>query len=160
MSSSRILLFVGAGIIFLVILISSVIKAGHSVGERLTNIQVAEQKKKDSLQHIQDSLSAYLTLSDSLIQKHKYDSAIRICDIVIGIDNTTAKAYLYKGIIYRQEKKFGLALDSYSSAIRLNESTGQAWFDRALCYLKQKKKKDAINDVKHALNFNYHGADS
>jgi tetratricopeptide (TPR) repeat protein len=119
-----------------------------------------QQKIADSIKGIHEKAGAFITISDSLLRKKKYDAALSYCDSALSIDAHYAKAHTQKGKVYRVHKKYTEAIACYEKALQFDDSLGQAWYECALCYVKKKQKREAVNDLKHAMTLRYPGADS
>ncbi|MDD1462431.1 tetratricopeptide repeat protein [Dolichospermum sp. ST_sed2] len=61
-----------------------------------------------------------------------------------------AKAYMGRGSIYREQKKWELALADFNKAIQINSQYAQAYMGRGLVYLQFNNKQKARENFQEA----------
>lgn len=78
----------------------------------------ADYKKILSIQP--GSVIAYMGLGRNLLEKEKYDEAIKQFDYAASLDNSYPEAYAFKASAYKMQKKYDEATENVISALLLN----------------------------------------
>ena len=66
----------------------------------------------------------------------------------------SARAYDNRGSLYKEEKKYDLAIEAYNQAIKINIADDEAYTNRAIVYFEMNKLDLALADYKKALLIN------
>ena len=79
------------------------------------------------------------------------DKAIQLFDKSIDNNYTLMDAYIEKGYIYYETKKFNEALNVFSTAVSVNNRFADAYYWQGKCLEALNKKQEAINKYQQAL---------
>lgn len=79
--------------------------------------------------------------------------AVELFDKAINENYTLMEAYMEKGFIYYDSKKYEKALKVFETAITVNNSYADAYYWKAKCHEALGNKSDAILNYKRSLGF-------
>jgi tetratricopeptide (TPR) repeat protein len=100
-------------------------------------------------------LYSLLTKQTSIQNKEQLINLIKnYYDKSIKINPNYAAAYINRGNLYCDLKKYNLALQDYNQAIKINPNDANAYFNRGNAYCNLKKYDLAIQDYNQAIKIN------
>jgi tetratricopeptide (TPR) repeat protein/S1-C subfamily serine protease len=88
-----------------------------------------------------------------LSELKRYDEGLAAITKAINLAPRAAW-YVNRGILYRRQQKYKLALDDYNKAIELNPNFAMAYNNRGLLYSDQQKYDLALSDYDKAIEIN------
>ncbi len=92
--------------------------------------------------------------ANSLGNMDQFDSAFELFNKVIDLDPTFYLAYACRGKIYRENKKYDLAMQDFDLAIENTKDNPSVFDERALTFFELKNYEKAILDFTESLRIN------
>jgi tetratricopeptide (TPR) repeat protein len=101
------------------------------------NFLIALDKLKNS--NIPDNGDRYLALTYAyrylgIIDKRRYKEVITYADKTISTNKNLKGAFFSKGVVYKEEKKYDLALEQFSKVIEIDSSNAEVYLRMAYLY--------------------------
>ena len=90
----------------------------------------------------------YFLKGNSLVQKEKYNKAIKLYKKAVELDNQFAFAYDNLGLCYRNIKEYDNALIAYRKSLQIDPNGMMPLQNIAIVYLYKKEYTEAINSYK------------
>jgi len=100
-----------------------------------------------------DNIVTSLKLAKLEIAYRHYEEAHRLLNSVLKIDEKNYVAYDLKGIIYKEQGKKDLAIESFKKSLMYNDKYEDVYIQLGMLY-SEKNDADAIDYFKGALNIN------
>ena len=116
----------------------------RNCNKALNHLGIAEKSEKNSCQLWFMRALAYLQLNDNANSRLCFDKAI-------NINPEFDEAYLNRGNLYSELRKFDKALDDFQKAIDLNPNRSEAYFNRGNVYHTLRKYDEAIINFTTAI---------
>lgn len=83
----------------------------------------------------------------------KYEKALEACNLAIKLDPTNLlNVYNEKGNIYKEQRKYDIALELYDKEIEINERCIDAYNNKADIYINLKQYEKALEEYSRLLN--------
>ena len=104
---------------------------------------------------LQISTGSYLEQGNKHYNREEFEQALAVYNQAIQLNPKFAEAYNNRGIVYRKQGKYDLAIADYNESIRLNNP--KLWLpynNRGIAYNNQGKYDLAIADYNQAIQLN------
>ncbi len=121
--------------------------------ERKGNLQEAEHCYEQAIR-CQPSWFplAHYNLAGIYLKRGKLDAALSQCDAAISADPKFARAYLRKGTILAQQKRFSEAIALFERALKLEPEMAMAYNNLGLAYQAMGRLTEARNAFQKAID--------
>lgn len=107
---------------------------------------------KSDVSYNQIYLDSYNRIGLCYYELHKYETALKYLDKVIGLDSTFAGFYFNRALVYGEMENNIGAIDDYTNAIKLKPDFAFAYANRGIIYLNLGHREEACQDFKKALD--------
>lgn len=107
----------------------------------------------DKVSQLEPQLAPMVTAVRGLAICRSGDEKRGMLDIskAIGMDKTNGLPYLWRGILYQEQKKYSQAINDFKSAMRL--MPGNACPQESMALLLASCPRDSLRNAKHALEY-------
>ena len=90
-----------------------------------------------------------------LIGKNDYESAIKLCNYAIQLNQNNFYAYNNRGISYKNLGQYERAIQDFDKAIQINPNDNYAYNNRGVCYISIGRNLKAQDDFAKAKELGY-----
>jgi len=102
--------------------------------------------------HLDDAISWY-GMARAQDGRGEYNKAISSYRKTIALDSTNYEAYFYLGVIYGNEKRFGLAIAEFDTTLHFNPTLSYVYYNRGVA--KARNHQSFCEDLKKSADMNY-----
>ncbi|MDZ4748748.1 MAG: tetratricopeptide repeat protein [Saprospiraceae bacterium] len=140
---------VGLSILALVIVVNSVLTSMRN------NVWKDEiTLSTDSIKKSPGKARPYNNRGDALVDKERFEEAIKDFDKAIELLPTFSMAYYNRGNMYQKQKKYDQALADFNQAIRYRRDFDKAYNNRGTLYKETNRLDEALVDYDRAISLN------
>ncbi|CAO5021163.1 UDP-N-acetylglucosamine--peptide N-acetylglucosaminyltransferase SPINDLY [Microcystis aeruginosa] len=132
---------------------SSILQRQSVVYRYLENYEQALTVINQAISLVPNNPNSYNEKYAVLSRLKRYDEGLVAITQAIALA-PRAGWYVNRGILYRRQQKYKLALDDYNKAIELNPNFAMAYNNRGNIYSDQKKYDLALSDYDKAIEIN------
>jgi tetratricopeptide (TPR) repeat protein len=94
----------------------------------------------------------WFKIASDFVGKGDYENAVSFFNRTIELDPNMVDAYLFRGLAYRNLKKYKEAMEDYNKIISLEPNSAAAYNNRGVVYWKQGKFKEALADYNKTIS--------
>jgi protein O-mannosyl-transferase len=105
----------------------------------------------DVISHYKSIEEAYYNRGNYLIEKNKYDEAIRDFNKAIEVKPDYAEAYNNRGNLFSNANSNDAAMNDFNQAIELSPAYVDAYINRGNLFMKENRNDEAIRDFNKAI---------
>nr|NCR82312.1 serine protease [Microcystis aeruginosa K13-10] len=132
---------------------SSILQQQSAVYRYLENYEQALTVINQAISLVPNNPNHYNEKSAVLSRLKRYDEGLAAITQAIHLAPRAAW-YVNRGILYRRQQKYELALSDWNKAIELNPNYAMAYYNRGVLYDDQKKYELALADWNKAIELN------
>jgi tetratricopeptide (TPR) repeat protein len=126
----------------------------------LTDIEKIKHKYNELLdnKHYNKILLLYLNKkAEHSFNYSEYDNCIKFCEDAFKIDSKNENAFLFRGLVYNEQKKFTESINDYTELININPLSIDAYVMRGYAYLNLIKSRPNMDNselfIKHLADW-------
>jgi tetratricopeptide (TPR) repeat protein len=124
------------------------------------NLQNAEDALQNESNDEEDDADESVNKGRKLIDKEKYDEAIKVLNESISLSPDNYLAFFWRGRAYEAVEEYDKAIGDYTEAIRLDPSDKDSYYCRGGSYLSNEEYEKAISDFNEYIATNHTNANA